>query len=182
MSLYDINKALETPTPNPQDTETAEPPDYERLKFLIPSEYHLFLPMFCQSIATKLPLHRPYGHRIPLKEGFEPPFGPLYCLARHELKAYKKWIEKNLDKGFIRSSSSPAGAQILFVKKGDGSLRLVVDYCGINQGTVKNCYPLPLIRETLMRISKARFFTKLDVRGVYNLIRTAEGEEWKTTF
>jgi len=182
MSLYDINKALETPTPNPPDTEQAEPPDYERLKSRIPPEYHSFLPLFCESIANKLPPHRPYDHRIPLKEGFEPPFGPLYSLARHELEACKKWIEENLDKGFIRASSSLAGAPILFVKKGDGSLRLVVDYQGINEGTVKNHYPLPLIRETLMRISKARFFTKLDVRGVYNLIRIAEGEEWKTAF
>jgi len=182
MSLYDINKALETPTPNPQDTEPAEPPDYERLKSLIPPEYHSFLPLFYESIANKLPPHRPYDHRIPLKEGFKLPFGPLYSLARHELEACKKWIEENLDKGFIQASSSPARAPILFVKKGDGSLRLVVDYRGINKGTIKNHYPLPLIRETLMRILKARFFTKLDVRGAYNLIRMAEGEEWKTAF
>jgi len=128
MSLYDINKAFETPTPNPQDTEQAEPPDYEQLKSLIPPEYHSFLPLFCQSIANKLPAHHPYDHRIPLKEGFEPSFGPLYFLAHHELEACKKWIEENLDKGFIRASSSPAGAPILFVKKGGGSLRLVVDY------------------------------------------------------
>jgi len=102
MSLYDINKALETPTANPQDTEQVEPRDYERLKSLIPPEYHSFLPLFCESIANKLPPHRPYDHRIPLKEGFEPPFGPLYSLARHELEACKKWIEENLDKGFIR--------------------------------------------------------------------------------
>jgi len=98
------------------------------------------------------------------------------------LEACKKWIEENLDKGFIRASSSLAGAPILFVKKGDRSLRLVVDYRGINEGTIKNRYPLPLIRETLMRISKAWFFTKLDFRGAYNLIRMAEGEEWKTAF
>ena len=70
----------------------------------------------------------------------------------------------------------------MLVKKGDGSLRLVVDYRGINEETFKNRYPLPLIRKTLMRISKAQFFTKLDVRGAYNLIRMAEGEEWKTAF
>jgi len=182
MSLYDINKALETPTPNPQDTEQAEPPDYKRLKSLIPPEYHSFIPLFCESIANKLPPHRPYDHRIPLKEGFEPPLGALYSLARHELEVCKKWIDENLDKGFIWASSSPARAPILFVKKGEGSLRLVVDYRGINEGTVKNCYPFPLIRETLIRISKAQFFTKLDVRGAYNLVRMAEGEEWKTAF
>jgi len=108
MSLYDINKALEMPTPNLQDTEQVEPPDYQRLKSLIPPECHWFLPLFCESIANKLPPHRPYNHRIPLKEGFEPPFGPLYSLARHKLEACKKWIEENLDKGFIRASSSPS--------------------------------------------------------------------------
>ena len=87
MSLYDINKALETPTPNPQVTEQAEPPDYERLKSQIPPKYHSFLPLFCESIANKLHPHRPYDHRIPLKEGFEPPFGPLCSLAHHELEA-----------------------------------------------------------------------------------------------
>jgi len=76
------------------------------LKSLIPPEYHSFLPLFCESIANKLPPHRPYDHRIPLKEGFEPPFGLLYSLARHELEACKKWIEENLYKGFIRASSS----------------------------------------------------------------------------
>jgi len=144
-SLYDINKDLETPTPNPQDAERAEPPDYEQLKSLIPPEYHSFIPLFSESIANKLPPHRPYDHYIPLKEGFEPPIGPLYSLARHELEACKKWIEENSDKGFIWTSSSPAGAQFLFVKKGDGLLRLVVDYRDIKEGTVKNCYPLPLI-------------------------------------
>jgi len=68
MSLYDINKALETPIPNPEDTEQAEPQEYERLKSLIPPEYHSFLPLFCVSIVNKLPPHRPYNHCIPLKE------------------------------------------------------------------------------------------------------------------
>jgi len=112
-----------------------------------------------------------------LKEGFEPPFELLYSLAHHKLEACKKWIEENLDKGFIPASSSPAGALILFVKNSDGSLRLVVDYQGFNEDTVENRFPLPLIGETLMRLSKARFFTKLNVRGAYNLIRMAEGEE-----
>jgi len=70
----------------------------------------------------------------------------------------------------------------LFVKKSDGSLRLCVDYRGLNEITVKNRYPLPLIQETLARLSKAKWFTKLNLRGAYNLLRIAEGEEWKTAF
>jgi transposase InsO family protein len=171
LSLYEINKALERKVIDEGD-----------LKSLVPPQYHEFLPLFSKAVANHLPPHRPYDHKIPFKEGFEPPFGPLYSLSRPELEALKAWLEENLSKGFIRASSSPAGAPILFVKKGDGSLRLVVDYRGLNEGTIKNRYPLPLVRETLMRLSKARWFSKLDVRGAYNLIRMAEGEEWKTAF
>ena len=128
-------------------------------------------------MANQLPPHRQSDHTIPLKEGFQPPFGPLYSLSRFELEALKAWLEENLMKGFIRASSSPSGAPILFVKKQDDSLRLCVDYRGLNQGTIKNRYPLPLLQETLMRLSKARWFTKLDVRNAYNLLRIAQGEE-----
>ena len=67
-----------------------------------------------------------------------------------ELKALREWLDKNLSKGFIRASPSPAGAPILFVKKLDRSLRLCVDYRGLNAGMMKNRYPLLLIREMLM--------------------------------
>ena len=117
-----------------------------------------------------------------LKEGFTPLFGPIYSLSIPELKALREWLDENLSKGFIRASSLPAGAPILFVKKSDGSLRLCMDYRGLNAGTIKNRYPLPLIREILIQLSKARYYTALDVRGTYNLLRVAEGDEWKTAF
>jgi hypothetical protein len=149
---------------------------------LVPKDYHSFLPLFRKANADKLPPHRAHDHKIDLKEGFTPPFGPLYSLSRPELVALKEWLEENLSKGFIRASSSAAGSPILFVKKGDGSLRLCVDYRGLNEGTLKDRYPLPLIQETLMRLSQAKYFTKLDVRGAYNLVRMREGDEWKTAF
>jgi hypothetical protein len=91
-------------------------------------------------------------------------------------------LDENISKGFICASSSPAGAPILFVKNGDGSLCLCVDYGGLNEGTIKNRYPLPLLYETLLCLQKAKYFTKLDIHGAYNLVRMAEGEEWKTAF
>ncbi|KAH0615358.1 uncharacterized protein H6S33_000994 [Morchella sextelata] len=78
-------------------------------------------------------------------------------MSREELIVLKQYIQDNLQKGFIQASSSPAGAPVLFVKKADGTLRLCVDYCGLNQLTVTNRYPLPLIRETLDRLSKAKW-------------------------
>ena len=94
-------------------------------------EYHDFLPLFDEVIARELPPHQPYDHSIPLKKDFTPPFGPIYSLNRVELETLKAWIEDNLSKEFIRSSSSPAGAPVLFAKKADGSLRLCVDYRGL---------------------------------------------------
>ena len=83
----------------------------------IPKEYHEFLPLFSEAVAKALPSHRPYDHKIPLREGFTPPFGPLYLLSKIELQALKEWLEENLDKGFIRASSSPAASPILFTKR-----------------------------------------------------------------
>ena len=148
----------------------------------IPPEYQEFRSLFSEKEANKLPPHRPGDHRIPLREGTAPSFGPLYSLSRQELEALRNWLDDNLKKGFIRTSSSPAGSPILFVKKKDGSLRLCVDYRDLNEKTIKNQYPLPLIQETLMQLSKAKWYTKLDIRGAYNLIRMAEGEDWKTAF
>ena len=163
-------------------SEKKEESEEEKIKRLLPKEYHEFMPLFKKAVADVLPPHRQYDHKITLKEGFTPPFGPIYSLSIPELKALREWLDENLSKGFIRASSSPAGAPILFVKKSDGSLRLCVDYRGLNAGTIKNRYPLPLIRETLMRLSKARYYTALDVRSAYNLLRVAEGDEWKTAF
>jgi transposase InsO family protein len=150
---------------------------------LIPREYHTFLDLFDEAKSDQLPPHRPYDHKIPLKDSSStPPFSPMYSMSHNELETVRKYIEENLSKGFIRSSSSPAGAPILFVKKKDGSLRLCVDYRGLNEITVKNRYPLPLIQETLMQLQKAKWYTRLDARNAYNLLRIAEGDEWKTAF
>jgi len=149
---------------------------------LIPKEYRDLTELFSQREADKLPPHRPYDHRIPLEPGTTPPFGTIYSMSPTELEVLRKYIEDHLQKGFIRHSQSPCGAPILFVKKADGSLRLCVDYRALNKITTKNRYPLPLIGELLDRISRAKFFTKFDVRDGYHRLRMAEGEEWKTAF
>ena len=148
----------------------------------IPPEYHEFADLFSQKEADMLPPHRSYDHQIPLEPGTTPPFGSIYSMSPTELEVLRKYIEENLKKGFIRHSQSSCGAPILFVKKADGGLRLCVDYRGLNKITSKNRYPLPLIAELLDRISRAKYFTKFDVRDGYHRLRMAEGEEWKTAF
>ncbi|SOV09705.1 uncharacterized protein UDID_19292 [Ustilago sp. UG-2017a] len=149
---------------------------------IIPQEYHQYLDVFSRVKADKLPPHRTYDHQIPLEEGKSPPFGPIYSLSEHELKTLREYLEENLAKGFISPSDSPAVSPILFVKKKDGSLHLCVDYRGLNQITIRNRYPLPLIDELLDRLREAWFFTRIDLRGAYNLLHIAKGDEWKTAF
>ncbi|KAH0605690.1 uncharacterized protein H6S33_004912 [Morchella sextelata] len=150
---------------------------------LVPKNFHHRLHMFKEYDASILPPHRlSHDIEIVLKEGKRSPYGPIYGLSQIELKALRQYLDENLPKGFIRASESPAGTPILFVKKNDGTLRLWVDYRGLNAITIKNRYPLPLLKETLAKLSRAQYYTKLDLRWGYNQIRIAEGDEWKTAF
>ena len=169
--------------PSTFSDDIPDSPEYiAELKKIVPETYHSFLLAFSKRKADSLPPHRPYDLTIELEEGKSPPFGPLYSLSETELQALSAWIKDNLSKGFIRASQSPAGSPILFVKKKSGELRLCVDYRALNNITIKNRYPLPLIPEALDRLRNARVFTKLDLRGAYNLVRVKKGEEWKTAF
>lgn len=103
-------------------------------------------------------------------------------MSREELLVLRKTLTDYLDKGFIRVSHSSAVAPVLFAKKPGGGLRFCVDYRGLNRLTKKDRYPLPLIHETLRNISKAKWFTKLDVIAAFHRLRINEGDEWMTAF
>lgn len=92
------------------------------------------------------------------------------------------YINENLRKGFIRPSTSPSGANIFFVEKKDGSLIPPVDYRELNKITVKNRHPLPLVPELFQQLRLAKIFTKLDLRGAYNLVHIWRSDVWKTAF
>ena len=95
-------------------------------------------------------------------------------MTRDELLILRKTLNELLNKGFIRTSNSPVGAPVLFVKK-KGGLRFYVDYRGLNDITRKDRYPLPLIKKTLSGISKVRYFTKLNITAAFYKIRIAKG-------
>jgi hypothetical protein len=99
-----------------------------------------------------------------------------------KLEVLRAYIEENLASGFIHHSKSPAGAPIFFVNMKDGSLHLVVDYRDPNKVTIPNRYALPFISSLLERVNGAKFITKIDLRGAYNLVRIRSGDEWKTAF
>ena len=87
-----------------------------------------------------------------------------------------------MEKGYIRPSQSPMASPFFNVKKKDGKLRPCQDYRYLNEWTIKNAYPLPLISELMDKIQGAEYFTKLDVRWGYNNIRIKQGDQWKAAF
>ncbi|KAL0199933.1 hypothetical protein M9458_003120, partial [Cirrhinus mrigala] len=132
--------------------------------------------------AASLPPHRPYDCAIDLVPGTSPPKGKLYSLSAPEREAMEKYISASLAAGFILPSSSPAGAGFFFMGKKDGSMRPCIDYRGLNNITVKNTYPLPLMSSAFERSQGASVFTKLDLCNAYHLVRIRKGDEWKTAF
>ena len=141
MMIMEIDRAIAQLDGAVVDDERAE--EEVRIKALVLEEYHEFLPLFTEAVHNVLPPHCIYDHSIPLKEGSQPLFGPLYSLSRNELIAVREWLDKNLKRGWIRNSCSSTRAPILFVKKADGSLRLCVDYRGLNDITIKDWSPSP---------------------------------------
>ena len=147
------------------------------------AEYSDFADIFSPDLASELPEHTGINnHVIELVEGQQLPYGPIYSLGLVELKTLKAYIETNLANGFIRPSKSSTGAPILFDRKSNGSFQLCVDYQGLNNLTIKNRYPLPLIRESLDRLERVKQFTQLDLTSAYHQIRIRKENEWKTAF
>ena len=146
-------------------------------------EYADFADVFSPDLAAKLSEHTGINdYAIELVDGQQPPYGPIYSLGPVELGTLKAYIKTNPANGFIKPSTFPADAPILFDRKSDGLLRLCVDYRGLNNLTIKNRYPLPLIGESLDRLGRARRFTQLDLTSAYHRMRIREGDEWKTAF
>ena len=158
------------------------PPPHPDLFHQVPQAYHDYLDVFSESQANVLPPHRKYDLDIQLLPDSAPPFGPIYPMSAPENIEMKRYLQAYLANGFIRPSKSPAAAPVMFVKRPDGKLRLVVDYRGLNKVTVKNRFPLPLIPEMLDRLHLAKVFTKIDLRNAYHQVRVKAGDEWKTAF
>uniref|UniRef100_A0A8C6L5X0 Gypsy retrotransposon integrase-like protein 1 n=3 Tax=Nothobranchius furzeri TaxID=105023 RepID=A0A8C6L5X0_NOTFU len=148
----------------------------------VPKTYHDLKEVFSKHRATSLAPHHPDDCAIDLLPGTFPPRSHLFSLSIPEQTAMTKYVKESLQAGLIRPSSSPAGAGFFFVERKDGSLRPCINYRGLNDITVKNRYPLPLINTAFDSLHGARIFTKLDLRNAYHLVRIREGDEWKTAF
>ncbi|KAJ0871367.1 putative nucleotidyltransferase, Ribonuclease H [Helianthus annuus] len=115
-----------------------------------------------------LPPHRQVEFQIDLTPGAAPIARAPYRLAPGELQELSNQLQELLDKGFIRPSSSPWGAPVLFVKKKDGSFRMFIDYRELNKVTIKNHYPLPRIDDLFDQLQGSSFYSKIDLRSGYH--------------
>ena len=148
----------------------------------LPKGYWQYKDLFKNEKAEMLAPRRTFDHAIDLKEGATPLWGPIYPISAYELEELNKYLCKMLAEGKIVHSKSPAGAPILFVPKPDGKLRLCVDYQQLNNLTILNKYPLPLMTELRERVAGATVFTKLDLQDGYHLTQIRKADEWKTAF
>jgi len=146
-------------------------------------EFREYLNIMGKEAADALPEHKPYDCKIDLQEGSTAPWGPIYPLSEIELQTLREWLKEMERTGKIKRSTSPAGSPILFIPKPHGrGLRLCVDYRALNRITIPNRYPLPLMQELQDRVQGAQWFTKMDLKNGFNLIRIRKGDEWKTAF
>ncbi|GJT35030.1 putative reverse transcriptase domain-containing protein [Tanacetum coccineum] len=129
-----------------------------------------------------LPPARPVEFQIDLIPGAAPVARPPYRLAPSEMKELLEQLQELSEKGFIRPSSSPWGAPILFVKKKDGSFRMCIDYRELNKLTVKNRYPLPRIDDLFDLLQGSSIYSKIDLRSGYHQLRVREQDIPKTAF
>ncbi|EED13510.1 gag/polymerase/env polyprotein, putative [Talaromyces stipitatus ATCC 10500] len=161
-SLYEIDKIVEDKKIPEEKLEE------EEIRKKLPAYLKDFVDVFSKHESDKLPPHRPYDYKIELEKPNELSYNPLYKISRDELEAAREYIIDNLNKGFLEPSSSPFAAPIIMASKPGGGLRF--------------CYPLPLINEVFERLSRARIFTKLDIRQGFHRICMDPDSEKYTTF
>ncbi|GBG66592.1 hypothetical protein CBR_g64865 [Chara braunii] len=125
---------------------------------------------------------RPIRHEIILEDGAVPPRGCIYRMSEEEVSVLRAKLDDLLEKGWIRPSSSPYGAPVLFVRKKNTDLRLCIDYRKLNEQMVKNADPLPRIDNLLERLGGAKFFSKLDLKSGYHQLEIRQEDHYKTTF
>ncbi|XP_060192697.1 uncharacterized protein LOC132622171 [Lycium barbarum] len=158
-----------------QDVE-AEPPTLQSVHVV-----NKFSDVFPEELPG-LPPEREIDFAIDVLPDTKPISIPPYRMAPAELKELKDQLKDLLEKGFIRPSSSPWGAPVLFVQKKDGPLRMCIDYRQLNKVTIKNKYPLSRIDNLFDQLQGAKWFSKIDLRSGYHQVRVREKDIPKTTF
>ena len=149
----------------------------------ISKQYQQFTKVFSEEASHEFPPMRVWDHAIELKPGAPSTLpGKIYPLSQVELQELQKFVDEHLKRETIRPSKSPYAAFFFFIKKKNGKLCPVQDYRPINEWTIKNKYPLPLIPQLIDHLRGCSLYTKFDVRWGYNNVRIKDGDQWKAAF
>jgi len=139
--------------------------------------------VFCEEASHEFPPSHLWDHAIELKPGAPASLpGKPIPLSQPELAGLQKFVKEHLDRGTIQPSKSPYTASFFFIKKKDGKLQPIQDYRPINNWTIKNKYPLPLIPQLVDQLRGCSLYTKFNIRWGYNNICIKNGDEWKAAF
>ncbi|GJP80063.1 hypothetical protein CLOP_g10298 [Closterium sp. NIES-67] len=138
--------------------------------------------IFPDDLPSGLPPERPQDHKIELEPGAQPTARTQWRLTQPELQELRNQLDYLLAKGFIRPSTSPFAAPILFTPKKDGGLRMCTDYRALNRVTIKSRYPIPRTDELIDNLRGARYFSKIDLHCGYHQIRVFADDCHKTAF
>ena len=149
---------------------------------LLFEKYQNFLNVFFRKKVDKFLSHQLSDYKIDIIFKKKPGFDFIYGMLQNELKVFKKYLNNNLIKEFIRLNHSLAASFILFIRKFNEDLRLCVNYRVLNAIIIKNQYLLPLIQKTLSRICKIEIFIIFNIIVVFNKLRMVEEKKWKTAF
>ena len=133
--------------------------------------------MFGKVKSERMPTRKIWNHAIDLKETFKLQKERIYPLSKIEREEVQKFTEDQLRKRYIRLSKSPQMSPVFFVGKKDRSKQMVIDYRNLNDQTVKNNYPLPLITDLIDNMGSKKVSTKMDLRWGFNNVRIKEGDE-----
>ena len=164
-------------------TDLAQRAEQYMAKIEVPQKYQQHARVFSEEAAQWFPPKRPCDHAIELKlETLDVIDCKIYPLTQDKDKALVSFLDKQLRKGYIRPSKSPYASPFFFIKKKDGKLHPVQDYCKLNEHTIHNRYPLPFIPDLISQVQDAHIFTKFDVQWGYNNIRIKAGDEEKGAF
>ena len=184
ITTLEEEKIVKWAVDNKEDWEREEEVevDYRKIKDIVLQKFLKWRKVFGKVESERMLTRKIWDHTIDLKKTFKPRKERIYPLSRNKREEVQNFIEDQLKKGYIRPSKSSQILLVFFVSKKDRGKKIVINYCNLNDQTVKNNYLLPLIMDLIDNMGSKQVFTKMDLWLGFNNMRIKKGNEWKKAF